>query len=141
MSEIRKIEVVRLRPYWESERAERVYERHAARLAFSWLQIGQCRKCGHPFVEGYICPECHDGSPNREGPHEGMHSDELVTIVDPEPRKVVKLAPAPDPMAEVLKELASTFPVDRCSAQSLERTLSELRAKARVALAGAGVKF
>jgi ribosomal protein L32 len=45
------------------KRGSREYERRANKLARSFVNIQQCKKCGNPTVEGYCCTTCGDGNP------------------------------------------------------------------------------
>lgn len=39
------------------------YQREAIELAFSHVTIYPCGKCGHPVIDGYVCPTCGDDDP------------------------------------------------------------------------------
>ena len=40
------------------------YERMANALSRSCVRIKQCKKCGGPTVDGYVCQSCGDPNPD-----------------------------------------------------------------------------
>ncbi len=35
------------------------------KLAYNYLTIKDCQKCGYPIVDGYVCAHCGDFNPSQ----------------------------------------------------------------------------
>lgn len=41
------------------EHGSRTYEKRLAELAYTYLNVVDCKNCGSPRSSGYVCPFCH----------------------------------------------------------------------------------
>jgi len=50
----------------------KAYNKEAIGLALSTVSIYQCKSCGHPVLEGYVCWNCKETSPKHKYQEESM---------------------------------------------------------------------
>jgi ribosomal protein L32 len=42
------------------------YNKRVKELAYNFLDIRTCKKCGSPVINGYVCMYCQDTNPSEE---------------------------------------------------------------------------
>lgn len=48
------------------EEGGRTYRKRTFELAYAYMIITPCKKCGSPVNKGYICMFCNDNNPSEE---------------------------------------------------------------------------